>query len=345
MRILTLLAFIMASLYASELSAIDSLDLQQMAFIQSIPPTEAMTLRSLSETLRSEASSDFNAAELAFYWITEHIEYDFDNEQIGGEDQDLNKVLRTQRGNMQTFSQLYRELSTLMGLQCYLIRGYANLKVSRELPDYFYDGKVRDIPNRPNHSWNLVKIDGVYYGVDLSLGSVSLGGTEEEAVFVKKYDYSHILVSDGAFFKVHLAADPRWQFREHPFSLTTFFRDIPYSQMVASHQNGLSFDYEAAIAEFEQATAAEQRLMTLKSTYTFNPTDFNKRQYADALYNMGYTQSSGPFDTQRLLQARQYYQQSIEVYKTLNTNTAVDQLMAQAEQGITYIAYRLDAKK
>ena len=248
---------------SSSLHALDSLDQRQLDFIKYTPPTEAMSLKSLSERLRTEASSDFNAAELAFYWIAEHIEYDFDAEQIGGECPNLEQVLRTQRGNMQTFSQLYRELCTLMGLQCYLIRGYARLVVGRELPAYFYDGTVRDIPDRPKHSWNLVKIDSIYYGVDISLGAGSLGGTEEEPIFVKKYDYSHILASDGYFFAVHLPADPRWQFREHPFSLTTFFSNISYTKMVANHRHSPVFNYQSAIAKFEAASAAEQRLMTL----------------------------------------------------------------------------------
>ena len=85
--------------------------------------------------------------------------------------------------------------------------------------------------------------------------------------------------------------------------------------------------------------------MTLSSTYEFNPSNFNLRQYADALYNMGYTLSSGDYNTERLLAARKYYEQAIETYKRVRSNAAVDQLMAQAHQGITYIAYRLDSKK
>ncbi|MEL6657283.1 MAG: transglutaminase domain-containing protein [Bacteroidota bacterium] len=332
-------------LSTSSLLALDSLDLRQLDFIRKTVPTEVMSLRSLSDTLLAEADSDFNAAELAFYWIAEHIEYDFEAEQLGGESADLEQVLRTRRGNMQTFSQIYRELCSRMGLQCYLIRGYANLKIGKELPEHFYDGTVGDIPDRPNHSWNLVKIDSVYYGVDVSLGAGFLGGTEEEAVFVKKYDYAQILVSEGIFFKIHLAADPRWQFREHPLSLTTFFKDVPYAKMVRTHQYGQSFDYQAAIAAFEVASAAEQRLLTLQSTHEFNPSNFNLRQYADALYNMGYTQSAGDYESKRLVSARKYYQEAIEVYKKVRSTPEVQQLVAQAHQGITYIQYRLDTKQ
>ncbi len=345
MRAKTTLLFAVLSLFSSSLLAIDTLDQKLLDFAKSSPPTEEMTLSSLAQLLRTEASTEIKAAELTFYWITEHIAYDFDSEQISGNNDDLERVLRTRRGNVQTFSQLYREVCIRMGLECHLIRGYVNFIAGKELPDYFYDGEVKDIPDKPNHSWNLVKIEGVYYGVDVSLGSGAIGGTEEEAVFVKKYDPGQILVSDGIFFKMHLPADPRWQFREHPIAIKTFFTRVPFEQMLAAHESAKQFDYQAAIAAYEKASAAEQRLMTLKSTLTFNPSNFNLRQYADALYNMGYTQSLGDYNTDRLLSARRYYQQAIDAYKRVDSSPAVDQLMAQAEQGITYIAYRLDSKK
>jgi len=85
--------------------------------------------------------------------------------------------------------------------------------------------------------------------------------------------------------------------------------------------------------------------MTLRAIHAYNASNFNLRQYADALYNMGYTQSLGDYDTQRLLSARKYYEQAIAMYKKVEDSPVVEQLMAQAEQGITYVAYRLDAKR
>lgn len=330
---------------SSSLLALDSLDQRLLYFAISTRPTEDMTLQSLSQTLRAEADSDIRAAKLAFYWIVEQISYDFDNEQISKDAIDLEQVLRTRRGNVQTLSQLYQEICTRMGLQCYLIPGYVNFSNSKDLGEYSYDGKVRDIPDRPFHSWNLVKIDDVYYGVDVSLGSGSVGGTEEEAVWVKKYDLDQVLVSHGVFFKIHLSADPRWQFREHPISLKTFNSRIRFSDMLAAHRSSDRFDYEAAITEYEKAAPAARRLMTLQSILQFNASNFNLRQYADALYNMGYTKSLGDYETQRLLSARKYYEQAIDVYKRVEQNEQVEQLMAQAQQGITYVAYRLDKKQ
>lgn len=345
MRLKTfLLLVIMAGTFYT-LSALDTLNQRLLYFATITPPTEDMTLQSLSQTLRAEANDDMEAAELAFYWIVEQITYDFDNEQISKEAADLEQVLRSRRGNVQTLSQLYQEICTRMGIQCHLIPGYVNFSNGRDLGEYSYDGKIREIPDKPFHSWNLVKINGTYYGVDVSLGSGSVGGTMEEAVWVKKYDLDQVLVASGVFFKIHLSADPRWQFREHPISLKTFNTRIPFSAMLEAHQSSDPFNYQAAIAEYENAAPANRRLMTLKSTLQFNRSDFNMRQYADALYNMGYTQSLGDYETQRLLNARKFYEQAIDAYQRIEQTAEVQQLVAQAHQGITYVAYRLDKKQ
>ncbi|WP_367390821.1 transglutaminase domain-containing protein [Lewinella sp. LCG006] len=330
------------------LQALDSLNHNLLYYASVSRPTEEMTLASLASTLESKTTTKLQAAEIAFYWITEHISYDFEGEQFAKDKVDLQEVLRTQRGNFQTFSQFYQELCRLMGIDCYLVTGYVNYwHEVIDYPEYHYDGAIKDIPDHPYHAWNLVKIDGVYYGVDISLGSGAVGGDEVTAEFVKKIDLEQVLVKEGMFFRIHLPADPRWQMREYPILLKPFHTRIPYEDVLRISASTYSkpFDYKRALHEFENASPATQRLMSLQGTYEFNPSDFNIRQVADAHYNLGYTQSSGVFDTQRLLAARKSYEQAIDAYRKIESTPTVQQLMAQAQQGITYINYRLDKKQ
>lgn len=332
---------------AFSLQALDSLNHKLQYYASVNRPTEAMTLASLANTLASKTTTQLEAAEIAFYWITEHISYDFEGEQFAKDKVDLQEVLRTQRGNFQTFSQFYQELCRLMGVECYLITGYVNHWHEEDYAEYYYDWATKDVPDHPYHAWNMVKIDGVYYGVDISLGSGAVGGDEETAEFVKKIDLEQVLVKEGIFFRIHLPADPRWQMREYPILLKPFLTRMPYKDVLANSASARSqpFDYREALREFENASPAKQRLMSLQSTYEFNPSDFNIRQVADAYYNMGYTQSAGDYDTNRLLAARKSYEQAIDAYRKIEKTLTVEQLMAQAQQGITYIAYRLETKR
>ncbi len=341
-KVIALLCFLSA---ASSLQALDSLNVRLQYYASINRPTEEMTLASLASSLQSKTTTKLEAAEIAFYWITEHISYDFEGEQFAKERVDLQEVLRTQRGNFQTFSQFYQELCRLMGVECYLITGYVNHWHAEDYPEYYYDGAMKDHPDHPYHAWNMVKIDNVYYGVDISLGSGAVGGDEVTAEFVKKIDLEQVLVKDGVFFRIHLPADPRWQMREYPIQLQPFLKRIPYQDVLKVSAGAKPFDYEYALREFENASPAAQRLMSLQSTYEFNPSDFNMRQIADAYYNMGYTQSSGDFDTQRLLAARKSYEHAIDAYRKIESTPTVQQLMGQAQQGITYIAYRLETKQ
>ena len=101
-KLIALLCFLSA---ASSLQALDSLNVRLQYYASINRPTEEMTLASLASSLQSKTTTKLEASEIAFYWITEHISYDFEGEQFAKERVDLQEVLRTQRGNFQTFSQ------------------------------------------------------------------------------------------------------------------------------------------------------------------------------------------------------------------------------------------------
>jgi transglutaminase/protease-like cytokinesis protein 3 len=309
------------------------------------PPTAEMGLEDIVDMLSVEAKDETDKAWIAFYWIAEHIDYETADSESKGESLDLNQVIQQQKGNVNTFSQLYRELCVLMGLQCHIVPGYIRMQLGVFSEYNEYTGRFYKRPNRPEHTWNAVKIGGDYYFIDVSMGSSILGGDSEEVIFIKKYDFSYVLVNEYPFIATHLPADPRWQMRDYPISLRMYYTDWSYTGMIEKSKDSPLFDYQTAITKYEAADEASQRLMRLKSTYEFYPTPFNARQVADAYYNMAYSIAQQPYSNQVMMDARRYYQQAINAYEELDQDTTVKQLLSQARQGITYVNYRLEHKQ
>lgn len=326
--------------------ALDSLNFRLLDYAKQQFPAEDKTLQGIADSLRTATSSEKERAEIAFYWIAEHMDYDFEAEKVDWESLDYDAIMRSQRGNFETFSQLYQEMCTMLDLECYLVPGYTKLYMRNDIADYYFTGEEEELPDRPYHTWNAVKIDGAYHFVDISMGIGSLGGDEERPEFIKKYDLELILENDGVFVRTHLPADPRWQLRTHPILIKTYFRRLTYEQMLTVAEAGTPFNYEAQLKEYERASKAERRLLRLKSSFRFHRTDHTTRQLADALYNMGYQRSLEEYSTDGMIAARKFYQQAVDAYKLLEDQTTeVKKLKDQARQGITYVNYRLEKKQ
>lgn len=309
-------------------------------------PQAGMGLQDIADILQEEAKHEIDKAWIVFYWIAQHIGYETADSEDTGAVLDLNEVIQQQKADVQTFSQLYRELCLLMGLECHIIPGYVRLQAGRILEYHDYTGRpFKTLPERPEHTWNAVKVEGVYYFVDVSMGSSILGGDSEEVVFIKEYDLSYVMVNEFPFIATHLPADPRWQMRDYPISVRTYYSDWSYENMLEESVEGSVFDYKLAIETYEAADDATQRLLRLKATHDFYPVPFNARQLADAYYNMAYTTAQKNYSNEVMMTARRYYQKAINAYEDLEQNATVKQLISQAQQGITYVNYRLEQKQ
>lgn len=327
------------------LLGLDSLDQRLLYRALALPPRAEMSLQDITDSLVTFTIDDAQKAEIAFYWISEHIQYDFSDEAETAEVLDLNKVILAQKASVQTFSQLYREMCQMMGLTCHIIPGYVRLNLATTYEYHAYNGQPYKMPERPYHTWNAVKISGNYYFLDISMAGGEINGEGEETVFIREYDLDQILVKGEPFIRTHLPADPRWQNRTNPISLRLFYSNLSYEGMIQKSKTTPAVDYVKAITDYERAGNASQRLMRLTASHEFNPSPLLSKELADAHYGMAYSLSQKDYKNERMMSARRHYRTAIDIYEQLAQTPTIKTLITQAQQGITYVNYRLEVKK
>jgi len=177
-----------------------------------------------------------------FDWVANHIKYDVakaqENARNGKSPQTkkhktrsayqqdkLEKVIRRKKGVCEDYSLLFDAIVSELGYQSYIIRGCTKDK----------EGKIR---GNTGHTWNTVKVNGVWKLYDPTWGA---GFIKDKTKFIKRYSIEWYDVSPEEMIKNHLPFDPMWQLSDQPIS----YKDFEKNENTAQARS--PYDYEALI--------------------------------------------------------------------------------------------------
>ena len=156
---------------AQDLSAVDS-------YVRSLDFRSENDIIRVTDSLTSRFASDLEKGRAIFIWITDNIAYDCGGENRLTEEPDeathplyytqqqLASILRTRRTRCDGFSFLFKLMCRLAGIYAPVQEGYAR----------FGGGKVDPDTVQPNHAWNAVCYDGVWYETDLTAAAGQCDG-------------------------------------------------------------------------------------------------------------------------------------------------------------------------
>lgn len=118
-----------------------------------------------------------------FDFVTQQINYDLPALKSGKLPvKTPAQTIQTRLGVCQDYANLYHALAAAAGLEVKTIQGHTNPLLVQPMND-----------KKPSHSWNLVKLNGRWYGVDTTWGS----GYSTESAHVQLYDpYYSAIPSD-----------------------------------------------------------------------------------------------------------------------------------------------------
>lgn len=181
------------------------------------PPAEAERvtapdeelLPALAVALTRGMTSERDKAESIYRWIAHNVAYD-----VAGlvarraTAATVSEILVQGVALCDGYSELFRRLAELAGLEAYTIIGYAKAY------GYVPGAEFR----APNHAWNAVKIDGEWHLLDVTWGA----GRIDQLRFIRGYDDFWFLTPAEEFAFSHLPAEERWQLLDEPLSLDEF---------------------------------------------------------------------------------------------------------------------------
>lgn len=317
--------------FKGRILCLDSLNQVFIQYVREIPESLNTDIVEITNYLSNKVETEYEKAEIAFYWIANYIDYDIEGYIEKSYHSDYKNTLLVKKGVCGHFTKLYKELCTRLGVTCYEVRGYAKGFNHRE-GDYF---------PRTNHSWNIVKIADEYLFLDPTWGS---GSIDYGLSYNKGIDKQEVLVNSDQFRSTHLPADPRWQLSDKIVDMEGFIWNTDYQEML--NKSTQNIDYKARIIEFDQLDEIDQEIASLEGESEFYRTDNNYRKLAQHYYSEAYRLSTGKFDQDKLSRAIKYYDRAINKFEELKIAfPELKQTIEEVKKSKEYTLYRLESKK
>ncbi|RKP27050.1 hypothetical protein SYNPS1DRAFT_27282 [Syncephalis pseudoplumigaleata] len=230
----------------TDLGAVDRYvrNIQHMS--HSITP-EVLTMKFLARPFRT----DLQRVRAIFIWMTDNIRYRQmagDGEAGGGrrpragisatedpmpsvqpELETAETTLKDRCCSRDGFALLFHKMASTAGIHSGIVRGY--LKQPKDELD------SNRLPP-PNHSWNVVRIDGEYRFVDIALAVASHPWNNPK----DGTQYHYFLTPPNELAYTHYPADPSYQYLQPPIS-PALFRALPFVR-------GAYFDHDVDLFRF-----------------------------------------------------------------------------------------------
>jgi hypothetical protein len=230
-KICILLFFIVSCSYSYSqqnkdiLSAIDSIKLLARKADKSIDK--------LALAIAPDSLPEYQRARNIYLWIIGNINYDFRSFlNYKSSDDDPQKVVHNKKTTCLGYSHLFESLCTQSHLQCITLEGYTR--------GYgYYPGKKAIYPD---HAWNAVKINNLWYIVDATWGNgyITSGSSKmnrlghklfhtpeikDKKYYVFSPSWQYFLPEPGKLILTHLPVDPVWQLLDCSIPIDSFEKD------------------------------------------------------------------------------------------------------------------------
>lgn len=177
------------------------------AYIREIPAEAEGSMDRLVDYISEGAHNDVEKIRALFGWISSNMSYDF-RASFTEEIDTLSpaEIFYSRKGVCCHYAALFEHLAWESGVIAHTIVGIAT----------GYPGDI--LREKTNHAWNVVRIDGEWYLIDVTWGS----GYIEQKDFVVFLDDYYFLTVPEEFVKSHFPNDYKWQLLPQPISFDDF---------------------------------------------------------------------------------------------------------------------------
>jgi transglutaminase/protease-like cytokinesis protein 3 len=176
------------------------------------PKKKYKTVSDIASVLTQDLNTEHEKFRAIFRWITDNIEYNKSAQNITGAD----KVLRKNKAVCQGFSNLLKEMCTVVNIPCESIVGYTKTEVA----------DINRKLKKTDHAWNCVKLYDKWYLVDVTWATSKFNVVTRK--FINEFDDYYFLTPPERFILDHYPKDKKYQFLAKPVKKSVFIKAPVY---------------------------------------------------------------------------------------------------------------------
>ena len=184
------------------------------AFKEELKNNPEKNLRVLVRNLLNGITDDFEKIKVIHDWITLNIKYDIKG-FIGLTNKIslVKEVIKYESAVCTGYANLFKEMCEYANIECAIIEGY----IKTEL---FYKNPKKELFLFPNHQWNAVFINNLWYLVDVTCDA----GYCQRNYFVKRYSTKYLFSDPNEFILTHYPKESSWQLLTQPISWSDYLK-------------------------------------------------------------------------------------------------------------------------
>lgn len=154
------------------------------------------------------------------YWVANNIQYDYQSYKKRSISQKKSsQVLQTKKALCGEYAQLFKEMCKAVGVEAEVVTGYTQ----------GFDFFDSDTLYRSEHAWSVVKVNGHWKLMDLTLAS---GGVVAKKQFFKKFLANTFSIKYCPQFKFVPKFNPQWLYVEPDEMILTHFPNLKMYQLL-----------------------------------------------------------------------------------------------------------------
>ncbi|WP_460218170.1 transglutaminase domain-containing protein [Psychroserpens sp. MEBiC05023] len=223
-------------------------------------PNRFKSIDDFAHRIELDFDSDINKVRAVFYWVSNHIAYDFksatnntngykyinSNPDDGYEERLLQmhktyaeRALKRKLAVCEGYSQLIKFTLNALDIKSEVIHGFAKV----------FPSEIGIIRNTTNHAWNVVKIDNEWKLLDATWAT----GIEINQPKIFNFTDTYFLISPEHLILTHFPKEEQWQLLYPPITKSNyFFKPIFYEAYFSS---GLELNMDSSgIIKAKQGT-------------------------------------------------------------------------------------------
>jgi hypothetical protein len=218
-------------------------------------PDTFATIESLTDYLCKDFHSELLKTRAIYFWIINHIEYD---DKLTRKSKNYSSkvspelVYEKRKTICAGYAELFTKMCDFAGIRSTVTYGYTNTNDD-------FDYRVGDFFFKPDHEWNIVEIDDVWYHIDLTYDTDNLISSDDSLDF---------LLTSDELLKTRLPACSFFQLRMYPYSLEEFAKD---SMIATENHSQPPCAFRDSIDYFLGLSSLQRELYLGKQIYRFNP--------------------------------------------------------------------------
>lgn len=223
-------------------------------------------ITALTHKLIAPAKNNLEKLRAIYQFVIHFLSYDHEAAESVHRriNQNTYDILQRKKGTCWDYASLVCAMATTAGIPCYVVSGFSKV-----------DNRPLVVDSVPDHAWNLVYLDTLFYLLDATWESsrVATGANKKQS-----RDLVYFLPAPEVFITDHYPSLSAFQLLSCPLSWEEFLQDA-----VQERNTPCTYSFQDTLRQFLGQSFLEQKILEMESVFHMRPNVKNRTGWGHAL--------------------------------------------------------------